>query len=207
MADNSLQQIVLEAFQLARGAEVNLAELVRDLLPREALGEVTRQLEGVRTVSQVLSDVVAVNTQAVEQNTSAQGGKGVAQTIGKAATSFLGSGLGLAPLVTGLVRLFGGGKPEAPPPLFRFTPPPPVRFDAANAPLGAGAVGLPAVDYGQDGRPRFVPPPAERQSPQITVQVQAMDSRSFLDHSHEIARAVRDAMLNMHALNDVVTDL
>jgi hypothetical protein len=30
---------------------------------------------------------------------------------------------------------------------------------------------------------------------QISVNVQAMDSRSFLDHSDEIARAVRDAML------------
>lgn len=44
-------------------------------------------------------------------------------------------------------------------------------------------------------------------TPQITIQVQAMDSRSFLDHSHDIAQAVREAMLNMHALNDVVNDL
>jgi len=41
----------------------------------------------------------------------------------------------------------------------------------------------------------------------VTVQVQAMDSRSFLDHSAEIARAVREAMLNMHSLNDVVSEL
>jgi hypothetical protein len=34
-----------------------------------------------------------------------------------------------------------------------------------------------------------------------------MDSRSFLDHSHDIASAVREAMLNMHSLNDVVNDL
>ena len=42
---------------------------------------------------------------------------------------------------------------------------------------------------------------------QVTVQVQAMDSRSFLDHSEEIARAVRQAMLNSHGINDVVTEL
>jgi hypothetical protein len=41
----------------------------------------------------------------------------------------------------------------------------------------------------------------------ITVQVNAIDSRSFLDHSEDIARAVRDAMLHSHALNDVVNDL
>ena len=43
--------------------------------------------------------------------------------------------------------------------------------------------------------------------PQVTIQVQAMDSRSFLDHSAEIAQAVREAMLNMHSLNDVVNDI
>jgi hypothetical protein len=42
---------------------------------------------------------------------------------------------------------------------------------------------------------------------QITVQVNAMDSQSFLDHSQDIARAVRQAMLNSNSLNDVVSDL
>lgn len=46
-----------------------------------------------------------------------------------------------------------------------------------------------------------------REPAQVTIQVQAMDSRSFLDHSAEIAQAVREAMLNMHALNDVVNDI
>ena len=34
-----------------------------------------------------------------------------------------------------------------------------------------------------------------RHRTQITVQVQAMDSQSFLDHSNDIALAVRQAML------------
>ena len=33
-------------------------------------------------------------------------------------------------------------------------------------------------------------------SPQITVNVQAMDAQSFMDHSSDIAQAVRSAMLN-----------
>jgi hypothetical protein len=37
--------------------------------------------------------------------------------------------------------------------------------------------------------------------------VQAMDARSFLDRSNDIAAAVRDAMLNMNAINDVVNEL
>ena len=48
---------------------------------------------------------------------------------------------------------------------------------------------------------------APREAANITIQVQAMDSRSFLDHSAEIAQAVREAMLNMHSLNDVVNDI
>ena len=42
---------------------------------------------------------------------------------------------------------------------------------------------------------------------QVTVNVSAMDSRSFLDRSQDIAQAVREAMLNMHPINDVVNDL
>ena len=48
---------------------------------------------------------------------------------------------------------------------------------------------------------------AGRGAAQITIQVQAMDSRSFLDHRDEIAQAVREAMLNSHSLNDVVSEL
>ena len=44
-------------------------------------------------------------------------------------------------------------------------------------------------------------------APQITVQVQAMDSRSFLDHSDEIAAAVRTALLSSNSLNDVIAEL
>jgi hypothetical protein len=38
------------------------------------------------------------------------------------------------------------------------------------------------------------------------VQVQAMDSQSFLDHSGDIAMAVRQAMLQSSVLNDVVRE-
>jgi hypothetical protein len=34
-----------------------------------------------------------------------------------------------------------------------------------------------------------------------------MDSRSFADHSDEIARAVREAMLRSHSLNDVIAEI
>jgi len=218
MAENT-EQLILEAFQRARlgGTEpVEGTPRASESLV-EALATATRQLSELRSVNQSLAEVLALNTQAVTQNTSAQGLRSVAGEIGNVASGLLKSGFGLAPLITGLIRLFGGGKQEEPPPTpTRFELPPPVRFEAAKAPLGIGPIGLPEVSYGQDGRPRVVtqppegrrePAPAPVLAPQITVQVQAMDSRSFLDHSHEIARAVREAMLNMHPLNDVVTDL
>jgi hypothetical protein len=49
--------------------------------------------------------------------------------------------------------------------------------------------------------------PNAQQAHSILVQVQAMDSQSFMDHSHDIAQAVRQAMLNMNSLNDVIQDL
>jgi hypothetical protein len=51
--------------------------------------------------------------------------------------------------------------------------------------------------------------PTERtaSTTQITVNVQAMDARSFMDRSADIAAAVRSAMLNLNTINDVVTDL
>ena len=59
-----------------------------------------------------------------------------------------------------------------------------------------------------DHRPAVVPASGQGTSaPQITVNVQAMDARSFLDRSSDIAAAVRDAMLNLNSINDVVNDL
>ncbi len=46
-----------------------------------------------------------------------------------------------------------------------------------------------------------------QQGQSILVQVQAMDSQSFMDHSNDIAQAVRQAMLNSHSVNDVIADL
>jgi hypothetical protein len=42
---------------------------------------------------------------------------------------------------------------------------------------------------------------------QIVANAQTTNSRWFLDHSADIAAAVRNAMLNLSSLNDVVNDL
>jgi hypothetical protein len=82
---------------------------------------------------------------------------------------------------------------------------------ADTAGANNGISSFPGVVYGQNGLPQAAPqnqnstaaPPAQ----QISIQVNAMDSQSFMDHSYEIAQAVRSAMLNMNSINDVVSDL
>jgi hypothetical protein len=108
------------------------------------------------------------------------------------------SGLGLVPLVTTLFGLFGGGDDAAPAPLLKYALPPKANFEAAETTDG----GLTSVDYGQSGTPRSYAP-----APQVNVTVQAMDARSFLDRSSDIAAAVREAMLNLNSINDVVNEL
>jgi hypothetical protein len=144
---------------------------------------------------------VAAKSSNSEDDTSIGG------TVLDVATKVLRSGLGLAPLLGGLFGLFGGDDKEEPAPLVKYAMPAPVRFEAAEA---AGMMG--SADYDQRGLPRVYreaggPEPGAASAPQITVNVQAMDSRSFMDHSTEIAAAVREAMLNLNSINDVVTDL
>lgn len=150
-----------------------------------------------------------------EDNRTAQS---IVQTV-------LKTGLGAVPLIRLFTGLFGGGDAQAPPPLVKYAAPQAIRLERANADPQDGRLSLAEFDYDQRGYQRRVqePTPASQitvrqeqspteqadvpRAPQITVNVQAMDSRSFLDHSNEIALAVREAMLNMHALNDVVGDL
>jgi hypothetical protein len=126
----------------------------------------------------------------------------------------LKNGLGIAPLVGGLISLFGGGGgSDTPPPLVKYALPAAVNFDAAETAGG----GFAAASYDQGGSARGFAPtgpaggttaaPTAPATPQITVNVSAMDARSFLDRSTDIAAAVREAMLNLNSINDVVNDL
>jgi hypothetical protein len=218
MADKNLQNIILGATPRANGdGSIDLSHFVQSLSGgasiSDALKETSQGLSGLTSVNQLLADSVGTNTEAVLQNSVAHSSSGLqtaASTIGKVASGIFGSGLGLAPVVSAVRHLFGGGDAPEPPPLVRYIAPAPLRFDGAN-PTSLD-LGIPAVDNGQNGQPRIVQPAAAaaavtRADSPITIHVQAMDSRSFMDHSQEIANAVRQAMLNMHSINDVVSDL
>ncbi|MBM3810476.1 MAG: hypothetical protein FJW20_02455 [Acidimicrobiia bacterium] len=117
----------------------------------------------------------------------------------------IGSTLTLSPVIRGLAKLFGGGSPSEPPSLPPYLAPAPIRVEGAVR--RDGTTGLDEVSYGLMGTPRRSGSEFGRSMPAITINVQAIDSRSFMDHSESIAEAVRDAMLHMHSLNDVIAEL
>jgi hypothetical protein len=164
----------------------------------------------------------AASSSSTSPASTTSGGGITAESI---ATTVLESGLGMVPLVVGLLGLFGGGGTPAPPTLEKYAMPERLYFEGADT--GSDISG---ADYDQMGMPRAysaapggasaqangTATPASSSSggassgagaTQITVNVQAMDSQSFLDHSNEIAQAVRAAMLNSNSINDVVNNL
>jgi hypothetical protein len=214
MADT--QNVILNALGLTGSGDsgATLAEVVKGAIAPvtpdlgESVTPIARQLDLIRALAQKQAEAVTENTQAIAQNTVAQtqsGAASVAGDIAKTAVKTLGGGLSLMPLVSAVVGLFTRDKTETPAPLTTYTLPEAVQFTGA-APQRAGEQIL-AADYGQDGLPRALPATAPFYAAPITVQVQAMDSRSFLDHSDDIAAAVREAILNAHTLSDVVNEL
>ena len=159
------------------------------------------------------SESVAASSRAVSANSGESSAGSIAMTI-------LESGLGLIPLAGELAGLFGGS--DQPEPLEKYAMPTPISFEGVDT-----GSGMSAADFDQLGMPRTdavgvgAADPADSDDaeaaaggvtsgaagPQITVSVQAMDARSFLDRSSDIAQAVRAAMLNMNSINDVVNEL
>jgi len=170
----------------------------------EGLTALTTQITSLTSIQQSQISALQDNTQAVTQNTTSKtsSGSSIGSTVESAASSFLGGGLSsLSPLLGGLLSLFGGGSQTvaAPAP---FMLPAPVQSQAGLTTSMPGQV-VP-VSYGQAGQPRAQ---SASTSPQVTIQVSAMDSQSFLDHSDDIAMAVKQAILNSSSLNDVISDL
>jgi hypothetical protein len=194
------------------GSPNSVAQVVGGALPSgsngsaaDQSGPLVQQLQQLQTISQAETETIQANTLAVTQNTTqlGQSGPSTASKVGSTLESTLGLALGVSPLITGLLGLFGGGsssQTQAPAP---FVLPPSISVSAG---VSASAPTQPfGVDYTAGGQPRASTTSAS--SPQITVQVQAMDSQSFLDHSNDIAMAVRQAMLETSVLNDVIREV
>jgi hypothetical protein len=188
------QQTVLAAFNQASGNQASSGSSTANQGLIDALGQVTQ--------------VVDAQTQATSANTDAlgQSGQGQGSSAGKdvsdvlnTASQVLGGGLSLMPLVSLFSSLFGSGQSEQPASLVPLSLPSSLNLQSSTSGQD--------VSWGENGLPRSSSSSGPNGGQQITVQVQAMDSQSFLDHSDDIAQAVRQAMLNMNSINDVVTNL
>ena len=172
-----------------------------------SLSQAGQQISQLQAAYTQQAALISANTQALQGNTSAQG-KSAGGVVGGITSSLFGGALGLlSPLISGIASLFGGSSSPAALPF--YTPPPAVAISAnlnsatpALASSGSTASNSPTTT--STGTAASAQPAAVQQ---VTVNVNAMDSQSFMDHSADIASAVREAMLNMHPINDVVAGL
>jgi hypothetical protein len=158
------------------------------------MSQAAQEIAQLTAQFQQQTTLIQANTQALQNNTGAHGGQSTGSSVASGAEGFLGSALHfLSPVASGLLSLFGIGGSSAPAPLPYYVAPPSVQMgDTLRTPAAASAT--PAATGGSS-------------SPQVTVNVSAMDSQSFMDRSNDIASAVREAMLNLHPINDVVASL
>jgi hypothetical protein len=188
------QQTLLTAFNQASGNQTSGQSATADQGLVDALGQATQVIDAQ-------TQATSANTDALAQSSQGQGssaGKDVSDVL-NTASQVLGGGLSLMPLVSLFSSLFGGGQSQQPASLVPFSLPPSMNLQSTTSGQD--------VSWGENGLPRSAASSGSNAGQQITVQVQAMDSQSFLDHSDDIAQAVRQAMLNMNSINDVVTNL
>jgi hypothetical protein len=169
------------------------------------ISQATQQISQLQSTYQQQVALITANTQALQGNTSAQSSHSEAGTAESLASGILGGGGLLSPLISSIESLFGGSSQPAPLPF--YVPPAPVAISATlqgatpgtTQTAGGAASAAPAASVAGGGN--------NTTAPQVTVNVSAMDSQSFMDRSADIASAVREAMLNLHPINDVVASL
>jgi hypothetical protein len=200
-----------------------------------SLSQAGQQIAQLQTAYQQQAALISANTQAIQNNTSAQANHSAAGKAADVASSFFGGGLGLiSPLISGIASLFGGRSEPAPLPT--YTPPAPIeinttlhsairpvqpanssaaeavsnsgpaRSDAAVSNIRSGA-GSPNAEQASDIKQTPNSGSQRAGTTHVTVNINAMDSQSFMDRSNDIANAVREAMLNLHPINAVVAEL
>jgi hypothetical protein len=159
-------------------------------------------------------------------------GGGKSGILGNLPAGLLG-GLGIGQLLSGALGLLGlGSHSKTLPPLQRFTLPDPMQLVAsvpsspkllpvqstvttegsstlasqrrsvpspATSGLG-GSTGLTAPTGGPGGQ-------LVATGHQVHVHVSAMDAQSLMDRSNDIAKAVKNAMLQSSSLNDVISEI
>ena len=166
------------------------------------VGRLAAQVDQLQRSMTPPSNPVAVHTKAssVSRGSASTSTGTRSGGLVKVLSHFL-SGSALGSIVTGIAGLFGGGKPAAPVPLYRFDLPKSVSVEAGVTRSGQFV----PVNHVQSGqvRPNETPQTVTQAAPQSIIA----DTRWFMDHSEDIASAVKEAMLHSHSINDVVADL
>jgi len=233
--DERLLDSFLEASGSQTGSQDDLQSVADELTKAmgleaapEAAGGSTSTAQGQASGDLYGESGTAIGSSVHSSGTASTGSSG-GTSFGSVATTFLESGLGIVPLISGLLGLFSGGS-QVPPALEKYAMPSAISFESADT-----GGGLSASDFDQMGAPRPYASAADSPgaagggtvasssmggqgvgtsagggmaaAPQISVTVQTMDAQSFLDNSDQIAKAVRGAMLNMSSINDVVNEL
>lgn len=170
----------------------------------DELNSLNRQVDQLRSVQQSGLELTQENTQALAQNTSvkASSGESPVKSFGRGLASIFTSGFGFAPMIGSLLGLFGNRREEEPTPLVSYTRPAPLRVERAITDSG-----FQSFDHDQTGALRPIATTGTTTAAQVTVNVQTMDSQSFLDHRGEIAKAIREALLESQPLSDVLAEL
>ena len=210
-----VQQLVRVTSAGSSGASLNSAggsngpaDLVSSLMQgttrdfTEQISSLTTQMSNLGSIQQTQIGVTQDNTQAVAQNTvtKSSGGASVGSTVGGIASTVLAGGSILSPIVSGLMSLFGDSSQITAAAPFML----PAKVQYERGVVGGSPGQVAPVNYGQSGQPRAQ---ATSPAPQVNIQVNAMDSQSFLDRSDDIATAVKAALLSSHSLSDVISDL
>lgn len=209
-------------------SERELLRAVASSFPQSA-DRLRGQMEALVSLAGIQNDRLRENTDALTQNTTSRSAGASVTNTGRSILNALGGGLFFSPLISGIAKLFRGSRaPETEVPL----PAPRPRALNIEAGLFPGAAPA-AFDWDQYGKPReaaaqrpdlsaIAPLPRvvgpvsgnlgadDLSRPQsayptnVTVQIQALDSRSILDRADDIAKALREAMLHSHSVNDVI---
>lgn len=158
-------------------------------------------------------DQELLNQRPSKQSSSGSQSSGGGGSVAGDVLKTVGLVTGVGPIVTGLLKLFGGGGSDTPPPaLTPYQMPARLSVEAGIS----GDRSLSEVSYAQGGIARSAAPAAAPSASNVSgspsgasiqIQVNAMDSRSFMDHSDDIAAAVRSAMLRSNSVNDVISEL
>ncbi len=160
-------------------------------------------------------------------------GGGKSGILGGLSSGLLG-GLGVGQLLSGAIGLLGlGSSSKTLPPLQRFTLPDPQQL-VATIPHAPKLLPVPSTvrtgstAIASDSQTRSPLPQSHAEGSrgsssgltgstpggqlansghQVHVHVSAMDTQSFMDRSSDIAKAVKNAMLQSSSLNDVISEI